>query len=94
LVDGVADQSISARGLELVGRTFRDAPEVDGFVLFRGRAQRGDLVSVRITAAGPYDLFGEQVDLPGAAPSGLPDVGSQRPAKTIGLRSLPVLQPR
>jgi ribosomal protein S12 methylthiotransferase len=94
LVDGAADQSISARGLELVGRTFRDAPEVDGFVLFRGRAQRGDLVSVRITAAGPYDLFGEQVDLPGAALGGLPDVGSQRPAKTIGLRSLPVLQPR
>jgi ribosomal protein S12 methylthiotransferase len=94
LVDGAADQSISTRGLELVGRTFRDAPEVDGFVLFRGRAQRGDLVPVRISAAGPYDLFGEQVGLPGAALSGLPASGSQRPAKSIGVRSLPVLEPR
>jgi ribosomal protein S12 methylthiotransferase len=45
---------------QLVGRTYRDAPEVDGFVLFTGSAQRGDLVDVQVAGAGPYDLFGTQ----------------------------------
>jgi ribosomal protein S12 methylthiotransferase len=62
LVEGDADRKADSPGdsAELVGRTYRDAPEVDGFVLFTGRAKRGDLVRVHVTGAGPYDLFGTQ----------------------------------
>jgi ribosomal protein S12 methylthiotransferase len=55
LVEGQAE----GRG-QLIGRTYRDAPEVDGFVLFSGTAGQGDLADVRIAGAGPYDLFGTQ----------------------------------
>ena len=109
LVEGTADESIAGRArpggapharttpAQLIGRTFRDAPEVDGFVVFRGLAGRGELVPVRITAAGPYDLFGEQagVDLPAPPPAahGAPPRGRAGAGRS-GLRSLPVLQPR
>jgi ribosomal protein S12 methylthiotransferase len=97
LVEGKAEQG--ADGIELAGRTYRDAPEVDGLVLFRGRAERGDLVPVRITGAGPYDLFGEQVGAGLPAPeterASAPARPSGAPApRRIGLRPLPVLQPR
>ena len=40
-----------------VGRSFRDAPEVDGRVLIHGtHAQPGEFVWARITDAQPYDL--------------------------------------
>ena len=55
LVEGQAE----GRG-QLLGRTYRDAPEVDGFVLFSGTASRGDIADVQIAGAGPYDLFGTQ----------------------------------
>jgi ribosomal protein S12 methylthiotransferase len=63
LVEGDADRKADSLvdSAKLVGRTYRDAPEVDGFVLFSGAAKRGDLVRVRVTGAGPYDLFGTQV---------------------------------
>ena len=66
LVEGEADRKAGATAsegsaMQLIGRTYRDAPEVDGFVLFDGRGKRGDLVRVRVAGAGPYDLFGAQV---------------------------------
>jgi ribosomal protein S12 methylthiotransferase len=45
----------------IVGRSFRDAPEVDGQVLAWGRAATGSFVSVRVTQALDYDLWGERV---------------------------------
>lgn len=45
----------------LVGRTYRDTPEVDGFVFVRGQAPVGEFATVRITEALPYDLAGEIV---------------------------------
>lgn len=42
-----------------VGRSYRDAPEVDGVVLFDGPARPGTFVPVRITQALDYDLVGE-----------------------------------
>lgn len=45
----------------LVGRTYRDAPEVDGVVYVRGDAAPGDVVRVNITGAGTYDLTGDLV---------------------------------
>jgi ribosomal protein S12 methylthiotransferase len=43
----------------IVGRSFRDAPEVDGQVFAWGTAQPGSFVTVRVTQALEYDLWGE-----------------------------------
>lgn len=42
-----------------VGRSFRDAPEIDGEVRFLGDAEPGDFVPVNITSASEHDLAGE-----------------------------------
>ncbi|MBX3002565.1 MAG: 30S ribosomal protein S12 methylthiotransferase RimO [Anaerolineales bacterium] len=41
-----------------VGRSYRDAPEIDGLVFVEGGAPVGEIVPVRITGAMPYDLSG------------------------------------
>ena len=43
----------------LIGRTYRDAPEIDGLVIAEGTGEVGELVPVRITAAMQHDLFGK-----------------------------------
>jgi len=43
----------------LIGRSERDAPNVDGLVYVRGKAKIGDIVKVKITKAYEYDLEGE-----------------------------------
>lgn len=47
-----------------VGRSFLDAPEVDGFVFFESDSElvSGELVKVRITDCNEYDLIGEMLD--------------------------------
>jgi ribosomal protein S12 methylthiotransferase len=49
LVDGEGD------GVS-VGRSYRDAPEVDGLVIIDGKLPVGEMAEVRITGAMPYDL--------------------------------------
>ena len=56
LVEGVDEEQEV-----IVGRTYRDAPEIDGLVVANGHALVGDLTPVRIEGVGPYDLFGSQV---------------------------------
>jgi ribosomal protein S12 methylthiotransferase len=46
---------------ELVGRSARFAPEVDGQVYLSGSARLGSIVPARIQRADHYDLFGEVV---------------------------------
>jgi len=41
-----------------VGRSYRDAPEIDGLVLFPGELPQGAMVPVQITGAMEYDLIG------------------------------------
>ncbi len=41
-----------------MGRSYRDAPEIDGLVIVEGNAPLGELLPVRITGAMPYDLSG------------------------------------
>lgn len=41
-----------------VGRSYRDAPEIDGYVMVEGEAPVGEIVPVRITGAMLYDLVG------------------------------------
>jgi ribosomal protein S12 methylthiotransferase len=54
-------QSAAGRPLA-VGRSFRDAPEVDGQVFVWGQPEMGTVVSVRVTQATDYDLWGEIVN--------------------------------
>ncbi|HVT12381.1 MAG TPA: 30S ribosomal protein S12 methylthiotransferase RimO [Fimbriimonadaceae bacterium] len=41
----------------LVGRSHRDAPEIDGLVFVDGEAPLGSFVTAKVTAAEPYDLY-------------------------------------
>jgi ribosomal protein S12 methylthiotransferase len=41
-----------------VGRSYRDAPEIDGLVIVEGEIPPGEMVPVRITGAMAYDLTG------------------------------------
>jgi ribosomal protein S12 methylthiotransferase len=40
-----------------LGRSYRDAPEIDGYVIVEGELPIGEIVPVRITGATTYDLF-------------------------------------
>jgi ribosomal protein S12 methylthiotransferase len=42
-----------------LARSYRDAPEIDGFVLVAGRHPVGSMIDVHITGALEYDLVGE-----------------------------------
>ncbi|MCX6036151.1 MAG: TRAM domain-containing protein, partial [Chloroflexi bacterium] len=41
-----------------IGRSYRDAPEIDGLVLVEGNAEIGSIIPVNITGAMAYDLTG------------------------------------
>ncbi len=51
LVEGYGD------GLS-IGRSYRDAPEIDGLVIAEGKLPVGEIVPLRITGAMAYDLIG------------------------------------
>jgi ribosomal protein S12 methylthiotransferase len=57
LVDGPSDES----DLVVEARSYAEAPEVDGKI-YIGHAElaAGEMVDVRITDAGPYDLAAER----------------------------------
>lgn len=64
LVEGNGD----ANGRPVImGRSFRDAPEIDNFVWAVGNAPVGSFAEVRIDRATEYDLWGELVERPVAA---------------------------
>lgn len=48
----------------VAGRSYRDAPEVDGLVYIEndGRSQAGDLVRVKVLAGFVYDIAAERID--------------------------------
>lgn len=56
LVEGAGEDEDG--GPVVAGRTYREAPEVDGLVFARGRAHPGSKARVLIEAAEEYDLFG------------------------------------
>jgi ribosomal protein S12 methylthiotransferase len=53
LIEGVDE----AQGLSF-GRSYRDAPEVDGLVIVEGLVPLGEMVPIKITGALEYDLTG------------------------------------
>ncbi len=44
-----------------IGRSYRDAPEIDGLVLIEAKAKIGEILPVRVTGAMAYDLNGVPV---------------------------------
>ncbi len=59
IIEGkIADEDV------YVGRSYRDAPDVDGYVFVETKQtlMSGDFVDVRITGAYEYDLIGEQIE--------------------------------
>lgn len=61
VVDVLIEQENPETG-ELVGRSARFSPEVDGLVYVKGEASLGSMVPVLITHADPYDLYGQIAD--------------------------------
>lgn len=65
LVEGFSEQKKAGLPL-VVGRSYRDAPEIDGLVFFESHPKSktpikiGDIIPVRIQGAMPYDLSGVQ----------------------------------
>lgn len=59
-VDVLMEQENPSTG-ELIGRSARFAPDVDGLVYAKGQAVLGQLVPVTIESADAYDLFGAVV---------------------------------
>ena len=56
LVEGVDEEQEV-----LIGRSYRDAPEIDGLVVATGLAEVGEMVTVEIENIGPYDMFGKMI---------------------------------
>lgn len=54
----VADENV------YVGRTYRDAPNIDGYIFINSEHEfmTGDIVKVKVTGAYEYDLIGEVVE--------------------------------
>jgi ribosomal protein S12 methylthiotransferase len=47
-----------------IGRSYRDAPEIDGLVFAEGQAEIGEIVKVKITGGLAYDLTGTLLPSP------------------------------
>ncbi|MBE9186903.1 30S ribosomal protein S12 methylthiotransferase RimO [Microcoleus sp. LEGE 07076] len=62
VVDVLIEQEQPETG-ELIGRSARFSPEVDGLVYVTGEARLGSIVPVKITSADVYDLYGQVVAL-------------------------------
>lgn len=61
VVDVLIEQENPQTG-ELIGRSARFSPEVDGLVYVQGEAALGSIVPVAISSADIYDLYGEIVN--------------------------------
>ncbi len=57
-VEGQNVNRLLERGSGVIGRSYRDAPEIDGMIFIEGDATVGEIVPVRITGAMAYDLTG------------------------------------
>ncbi|MBM4415541.1 MAG: 30S ribosomal protein S12 methylthiotransferase RimO [Chloroflexi bacterium] len=85
LVESEAPARAADGGPVVVGRTYRDAPEVDGLAFVRGTFAPGALVRARVDGALAYDLL--------CSPAGAPPVvelevvGSRRGARKLRRRA-------
>jgi ribosomal protein S12 methylthiotransferase len=60
-LETIIDERLDGEHFQLLGRTYGDAPEIDGTVLLKGPTNLppGSIVTVRITGYRGYDLEGE-----------------------------------
>jgi len=56
IIEGIDDENRIS-----IGRSYRDAPEIDGLVIVEGIAPIGEIVAVKIHSAITYDLIGKLV---------------------------------
>jgi ribosomal protein S12 methylthiotransferase len=61
IVDVLIEQE-NPQGGELIGRSGRFSPEVDGQVYVKGEARLGTIVKVAIQSADAYDLYGQVIN--------------------------------
>jgi ribosomal protein S12 methylthiotransferase len=61
VVDVLIEQENPGSG-ELIGRSPRFSPEVDGQIYVKGEAKLGTIVPVKIQSADAYDLYGQVVN--------------------------------
>jgi ribosomal protein S12 methylthiotransferase len=65
LIDGACSRAVegsSECGWFAVGRTYRDAPEIDGQIFVDdGSLAAGSMVEVEVTGAEAYDVTGKKV---------------------------------
>ena len=61
-LDVLVEGRIPEEGI-YVGRTYRDAPEVDGYIFIHAEEEiiSGDFVTVKVTGADEYDLTGDVI---------------------------------
>jgi ribosomal protein S12 methylthiotransferase len=64
LVESAEPVESAGGDLVVVGRTIRDAPEVDGLAFVKGEFVAGSLIRARIDGALPYDLLCSPVETP------------------------------
>jgi ribosomal protein S12 methylthiotransferase len=64
-----------------IGRSHRDAPEIDGLVFLKGPGKPGEIVRAKVTGAEPYDLYAANAgSLLGSSSNGLRE---RRPAMPL-----------
>jgi ribosomal protein S12 methylthiotransferase len=62
IMNVIIDKESDEDGFMFEGRSFIDAPEIDGVVFIeKGKAKIGEIIKVKIIDSGEYDLFGEIV---------------------------------
>ena len=61
VVDVLIEQENPGSG-ELIGRSGRFSPDVDGQVYVKGEARLGTIIKVAIQSADVYDLYGQVVN--------------------------------
>jgi ribosomal protein S12 methylthiotransferase len=65
VIEGRITDSDDDEGLSYVARTYKDAPDIDGYLFITGvkrELMTGDFVTVLITGSNEYDLIGELKD--------------------------------
>ncbi len=67
----------------LIGRSHRDAPEIDGLVFVEGDSKPGDIVRVEVTGAEEYDLYARQINMPFASGKRLTQLRQASPSRPL-----------
>jgi ribosomal protein S12 methylthiotransferase len=67
LVESAEPVTSAGGGKVVVGRTYRDAPEVDGLAFVKGEFPTGAMIRARVAGALPYDLLCDTVEQPATA---------------------------